>query len=143
GRGFSLRFLTGLERDSSLVRLSLVQPIRWGEGDPLERMVFDALLLAAGPAQLDMPDLPDMLDELEPMRLDRDALAADETSLRELFGLLVHAHYRTTPGDLHRLLDAPNLAVHVLRLRGHIVAATIVAQEGELPDELCEALLDG
>lgn len=147
GRGFSLRFLTGLERDNPLVRLSLVQPIRWDDGDPLERMVFDALLLAAEPAQLDeldMLDMPDELDnELEAMRLDRDALAADEASLRELFGLLVHAHYRTTPSDLHRLLDAPNLAVHVLRLRGHIVAATIVAREGELPDSLCEELLDG
>jgi tRNA(Met) cytidine acetyltransferase len=138
GRGFSLRFLTGLERDSPLVRLSLGQPIRWDAGDPLERMVFDALLLAAEPAQLDTLD-----GELEAMRLDRDALATDEASLRELFGLLVHAHYRTTPGDLHRLLDAPNLAVHVLRLRGHIVAATIIAEEGELPDDLCDELLDG
>jgi tRNA(Met) cytidine acetyltransferase len=138
GRGFSLRFLTGLERDGPLVRLSLTQPIRWDDGDPLERLVFDALLLAAEPASLDTLD-----GELEPMRLDRDVLAADEASLGELFGLLVHAHYRTTPSDLHRLLDAPNLTVHVLRLRGHIVAATIVAHEGSLPDELCDALLDG
>jgi tRNA(Met) cytidine acetyltransferase len=138
GRGFSLRFLTGLERSGPLVRLSLTQPIRWDDGDPLERLVFDALLLAAEPAQLSSLD-----GELEAVRLDRDALAADEVGLRELFGLLVHAHYRTTPGDLHRLLDAPNLAVHVLRLHGHIVAATIIAEEGELPEALCDELLDG
>lgn len=138
GRGFSLRFLTGLERAGPLERLSLTQPIRWDAGDPLERLVFDALLLDADVAPLDALDGP-----LEAMRLDRDSLAADETGLRELFGLLVHAHYRTTPSDLHRLLDAPNLAVHVLRLRGHIVAATIVAEEGDLPDDLCDELLVG
>lgn len=145
GRGFSLRFLTGLERDGPLVRWQLLQPIRWDDGDPLERLVFDALLLAAEPAQIDagLSESTSGGGEIEAMRLDRDALAADEKSLRELFGLLVHAHYRTTPGDLHRLLDAPNLAVHVLRLRGQIVAATIVAQEGELPDALCDELLDG
>ncbi len=138
GRGFSLRFLTGLERGGALVRLSLTQPIRWDEGDPLERLVFDALLLDAEVAQVGTLD-----DPVHAERLDRDALAADETSLRELFGLLVHAHYRTTASDLHRLLDAPNLAVHVLRLRGHIVAATIVADEGALPEALCDDLLAG
>jgi tRNA(Met) cytidine acetyltransferase len=138
GRGFSLRFLTGLERAGPLVRLTLGQPIRWDDGDPLERLMFDALLLDAEPARLESLD-----GELEAARIQQDELARDELGLRELFGLLVHAHYRTTPGDLHRLLDAPNLAVHVLRLRGHIVAATIIAEEGELPDELCAELLDG
>lgn len=138
GRGFSLRFLAGIERAGALVRLSLAQPIRWDEGDPLERMVFDALLLDAELARVDALDGP-----LEAARLDRDQLATDESALRELFGLLVHAHYRTTPGDLHRLLDAPNLAIHVLRLRGHIVAATLVAQEGGLPEQLCDDLLLG
>jgi tRNA(Met) cytidine acetyltransferase len=138
GRGFSLRFLTGLERAGPLVRLGLTQPIRWDAGDPLERLVFEALLLDAEPAPIESHE-----GALEAARIDQDSLARDEAGLRELFGLLVHAHYRTTPGDLHRLLDAPNLAVHVLRLDGHIVAATIVAQEGELPDELCDELQGG
>jgi tRNA(Met) cytidine acetyltransferase len=64
---------------------------------------------------------------IEAVALDRDALVADETQLREFFGLLVHAHYRTTPGDLHRLLDAPNLRLHALRHRGQVVAACLLA----------------
>lgn len=145
GRGFSLRLLTWLERGPVPVqRLTLRQPIRWDPGDPLERFAFDALLLDAEPARL--PEHLEQLDlerELVAQRLDRDALLADEACLRELFGLLVHAHYRTTPSDLHRLLDAPNLAVHVLRWRGHVVAATIVAHEGGLPPERCEAMASG
>jgi tRNA(Met) cytidine acetyltransferase len=153
GRGFVLRFLAGLERGPVPVeRLSLTAPIRWDPGDGVERFVFDALLLDAEPAQLETqletPLDPALAADFEPSelvaeRVDRDALVRDERSLRELFGLLVHAHYRTTPSDLHRLLDAPNLAVHVLRLRGRVVAATIVAEEGGLPESLCEELCSG
>lgn len=143
GRGFSLRLLTWLERGPVPVqRLTLRQPIRWDPGDPLERFAFDALLLDAEPARLP-EDIEHLERELVAQRLDRDALLADETCLRELFGLLVHAHYRTTPSDLHRLLDAPNLAVHGLRWRGHVVAATIVAREGGLPPKRCEAMASG
>lgn len=141
GRGFSLRFLAWLERGPVAVeRLGLSQPIRWDEGDPLERLVLDMLLLDAEPARLDADDEG---GASEAVRLDRDALLADEPRLRELFGLLVHAHYRTTPGDLHRLLDAPNLELHALLRRGHPVAATILAHEGELPAPLADDVLHG
>jgi len=143
GRGFVLRFLEGLEAGPVQVwRETLHRPIRWDEGDPLERLVFDALLLDAEPANHLELGL-DVREEVTARRLDRDQLLHDEATLRELFGLLVHAHYRTTPGDLHRLLDAPNLGVHVLSLRGHVVAATIVAREGGLSPERCEAMLSG
>ena len=144
GRGFVLRFLAWLEaRKRPVQRMSLHTPIRWSDDDPLERMVFDALLLDA-----DLASLPSDADhapesELTTEALDRDALLADERSLRELFGLLVHAHYRTTPSDLRRMLDAPNLAIHVVRWRQHIVAATIVAEEGALTAEQCTAMATG
>ena len=70
---------------------------------------------------------------VEALRLDRDRLALDEGSLAAFFGLLVHAHYRTTPRDLQRLLDAPNLALHALRHEGAVIASTFVAEEGGLP----------
>ena len=83
------------------------------------------------------------LGELEHVVFDRDRLAENPRTLRELFGLLVQAHYRTTPSDLHRLLDAPNLAVHALLHRGQVVAATLVAMEGGLSPELSSALARG
>ena len=70
-------------------------------------------------------------------------LAGDELLLRQVFGLLVHAHYRTTPGDLHRLLDAPNLAVHVLEHGGAVVAACLLAREGALSEATCVELAQG
>lgn len=152
GRGFALRFLPWLERERPVTRLSLAAPIRWSSNDPLERFVFDALLLdaepalveGAGPASLrDAPDHGPSGADITAHLLDRDALAADETDLRALFGLLVHAHYRTTPSDLQRLLDAPNLAVHALRRRGAIVAACVVAHEGGLTTAMCDDLYRG
>lgn len=146
GRGFVLRFLAWLETlDRPLASHRLVTPIRWAAGDPLERLVFDALLLDAEPASLERASLEADVDlvRVRHARLDRDALAADERLLREVFGLLVHAHYRTTPGDLARLLDAPNLAVHASFAGAHVVAATLVAREGELSDDELARLASG
>jgi tRNA(Met) cytidine acetyltransferase len=133
GRGFALRFVEGIDP----IRLELHDPIRWAPDDPLERTIFAALLL-----DCELPDVP-LTNDVDFVALDREALAHDLPRLRELFGLLVHAHYRTTPSDLHRLLDAPNLRVHAALARGHVVAATIVAEEGGLPPALCDSVASG
>ncbi|NVB42274.1 tRNA(Met) cytidine acetyltransferase [Pseudenhygromyxa sp. WMMC2535] len=147
GRGFCLRFEPWLRRQAQGVeRLRLDEPIRWAADDPLERAIFAALLLDAAPAELEAAELEPSGGELAGLvtrRLDRDALAGDLPRLRALFGLLVQAHYRTTPGDLQRLLDAPNLEVHAAELDGRIVAATLVAEEGGLPPELVADALAG
>jgi tRNA(Met) cytidine acetyltransferase len=144
GRGFVLRFLAWAARQARpLERLTLRAPIRWGAYDPLERAVSDLLLLDAAPAAVDAHVVGKNLNQIEHIRFDRDALAADEATLRAFFGLLVHAHYRTTPGDLHRMLDAPNLSLHALLWRGRVVAASLVAREGGLPAGLCADMAAG
>jgi tRNA(Met) cytidine acetyltransferase len=135
GRGFQLRFA---DRLPDAVRVAMDAPVRWGPGCPLERFVYDALLLDAEP---DTP--PEVVQAPAHARLDRDALAADEGLLRAVFGLLVQAHYRTTPNDLQRMLDAPGVAVHVLRAGGRVVATTLVAREGGLTREVADDLAAG
>ncbi len=138
GRGFLLRFVDRL--GDGVRRWRLEAPIRWGVEDRLERLVFDALLLdasmGAGPEGFEV-------EEVEHVCLDREALGRDEAALRGFFGLLVQAHYRTTPGDLRRLLDAPNIRLHALRWRGEVVAATLVALEGGLSEGVCGDLWSG
>ncbi|MCB9529865.1 MAG: tRNA(Met) cytidine acetyltransferase [Myxococcales bacterium] len=141
GRGFVLRFLAWLDGLGSPVeRLTLTDPIRWAAGDPLEARIAAALLLDAEPDPIDGPIDP---IEIEHALLPPDRLAADEALLRGFFGLLVHAHYRTTPSDLHRLLDAPNLGAHALLHRGRVVAACLVAEEGGLDAATIDALARG
>jgi tRNA(Met) cytidine acetyltransferase len=137
GRGFEIRFRDTLERLTPDWRaLTLDTPIRWAVDDPLERLVFRALLLDAAPAASGIILEAADVDPASPSAewLDRDALLGDEPTLRELFGLLVLAHYQTRPLDLRMLLDGPNVRVLVLRQAGHLVGTLLVAEEGGMLD---------
>jgi tRNA(Met) cytidine acetyltransferase len=142
GRGFELRFGPTLERLApGWHSLSMVTPVRWAPGDPLEAFVFRTLLLDAEPAAI--PTEPGPLAPWRIERLDRDALAGDEPLLRQVFGLLVAAHYRTTPLDLRHLLDGPNLQVWVLRSGAWVVGTALVAVEGRFDAGLSRAVWAG
>jgi len=143
GRGFALRFSATLNREApGWKTITLNTPVRWSTGDPVERLLFRALLLDAQPAPVEAFAGCDRSScTLE--RLDRQQLAADEALLGELFGLLVLAHYRTTPGDLRQLLDAPGMEVHVARLNGHVAATMLVMPEGGFDATLAHAIHAG
>lgn len=136
GQAFALRFETYLNAEvPGWHNLTLNEPIRWSDGDPLEALSFRSLLLDAEPAAPDVlasQCLADVLIE----RLDRDALVANESLLGEIFGLLVLAHYRTRPFDLRQLLDGPTVSVWVARLSGRVLAVALLAAEGGLPQAL-------
>ncbi len=140
GRGFAIRFRETLERLTPEWRsLQLVSPVRWGNGDPVERFGFHALLLDASAAPDEtMADLS--VHRCEAVVLPRERLLADDSLLRELFGLLVLSHYRTRPSDLRNLLDGPTLSVHALLHRGHVAAAALVVEEGGLDEDLARAI---
>ena len=72
-----------------------------------------------------------------------DGRPLTENDLRDLFGLLVLAHYRTTPFDLRQLLDGPNLDLFVLRYRGRILATALVAREGGFDTQMAHAIWSG
>ena len=141
GRGFDIRFRALLQaRTPRWRQITLEKPIRWASGDPLEKFIFRALVLDA-----DLPALPaqpiEQTARIE--RLDRDRLAANETRLKAVFGLLVSAHYRTRPFDLRMMLDAPNISVWTTSCQGHTVATALVAEEGGLPGDTCRRIVAG
>ncbi|AGN00219.1 putative P-loop ATPase fused to an acetyltransferase [Salinarchaeum sp. Harcht-Bsk1] len=143
GRGFSVRFrdrLAESRHDVDEVRLD--EPIRYAAGDPIEAWAFDALLLDARPA-VDQVVEDATPGSVEYRRLPPEDLLADEHLLREAFGLLVLAHYRTEPDDLARLLDAPNVAVRALVQDGHVAAVALLAREGGLGPDRRAAMYDG
>ncbi|PSQ03329.1 tRNA(Met) cytidine acetyltransferase [Halobacteriales archaeon QS_4_69_31] len=143
GRGFSVRFRDRLaESGLDVTDVELNTPIRYGPYDPVEAWAFRALLLDASPAVA--PLVTDATPEtVGYRRLDAAALLADEHLLREVFGLLVLAHYRTEPNDLARLLDAPNVSVRALTHEGHVVSVALLAREGDLPADLRAHMYDG
>ncbi|MFC6718871.1 tRNA(Met) cytidine acetyltransferase TmcA [Natrialbaceae archaeon GCM10025810] len=143
GRGFSVRFRDRLEEgDHAVTDVSMLEPIRYAAGDPIEVWAFRALGLDA------RPPVDPLVEDADPesvayRRLEPADLLADENLLRETFGLLVLAHYRTEPNDLARLLDAPNLETRVLLHDGHVVSVALLAREGGLSSETRASMYEG
>lgn len=143
GRGFALRFKQTLDRlTPNWRRLTLNQPVRWAADDKLEAFSFEALLLNAEPvAEAELSQLS--VHEAEFVVLDKKQLVASERLLREVYGLMVLAHYRTRPSDLQMLLDRDDVSVLVLQARGHIIASAWVVKEAPLDRALAEQVFDG
>lgn len=144
GRGFGLRFLKALEESRSIetIKLELKTPIRYSVNDPIEKWLYDALLLNAEP-----PPIPRSVDPKETI-YERPNLEEwftfNERPLREFVGICVLAHYRNRPNDFAMLADAPHHQARLLKLpSGEVVAALHLAEEGELPDEFINRVAGG
>ncbi|APX96505.1 tRNA(Met) cytidine acetyltransferase TmcA [Natronorubrum daqingense] len=157
GRGFSVRFRDRLaDAEHEVVERTLLEPIRYAGGDPIEVWAFNALLLDARPPVESLVDdaRPETVEyrRIEPSELVSntvDDTDGNERLLREAFGLLVLAHYRTTPDDLARLLDAPNLEARALLTEPdaagsrHVASVALLAREGNLSAETRRTMYEG
>lgn len=143
GRGFSVRFKDRLtESDRTVRKVRMDEPIRYAAGDPVEVWATRALLLDARPPV--EPLVADAHPEtVSYERLSSERLRSDEHLLREAFGLLVLAHYRTEPDDLARLLDGPNVSVRALVHDGHVVSVALLAREGGLDADRRAKMYEG
>ncbi|MCD6208596.1 MAG: tRNA(Met) cytidine acetyltransferase [Thermoproteales archaeon] len=141
GRGFTVRFLSRLKKrqDISLYEYEMKEPIRYSENDPIEKWLFDTLLLDAEPAQLNEEDLSCIerreveyfKPKLEEFFLKREDL------LRQFFGIYIMAHYRNNPNDLGMMMDAPHHFPRALMLKtGKLVVSLELAEEGPLKGDL-------
>lgn len=125
GQGFLLKFCAALP---SWRHFTLNDPLRFAADDPLERWLAATLLFTEpGLAQT-------------PVAEDRAALVAfDQThwqthpaDLQPFYQLMAGAHYRTTPLDLRRLLDAPGQHFIAARVNTSVVGALWAVDEGGL-----------
>eukprot|EP01134_Creolimax_fragrantissima_P008107 CFRG8107T1 len=117
-----------------LKELSLEEPIRYGEGDPIERWLYDLLCLDA--------NLEDGLpgggcphpSKCELYYINRDTLfshhKASEAFLQKLMALYVASHYKNSPNDLQLLSDAPSHRLFCL-------LGPVDPTKNELPEILC------
>lgn len=134
GRGFLLKFCA---RFPHLHRFELQQPIRWAQGCPLEKMVSNALVFDdenfthTPQGNIVISAFEQTLWRIEP-----------ETPLK-VYQLLSGAHYRTSPLDLRRMMDAPGQ--HFLQAAGEneIAGALWLVDEGGLSQQLSQAVWAG
>jgi len=140
GRGFSVRFAKVL--DASVWRWQKIEmktPVRWAAGDGLEQWLFKLLCLDVELSEL-AADIE--LGRLNIRQLEQQQLSADEALLRQVFALLVLAHYRTRPSDLQRILDQ-NLSITVAEIDNTVVAVLLSADEGGFEPSMAAAIYQG
>ncbi|SFM59376.1 tRNA(Met) cytidine acetyltransferase TmcA [Marinobacter pelagius] len=140
GRGFAIRFRSVLDRETQHWQsATLTQPVRWATGDPLEALASNLFLLSASGMASDDARVP-----ARDIRIDRWFPAdAPEPELAEAFGLLVDAHYRTTPADLRQWLDDPSAVSWCAWHERRIVGVLWGAIEGGLDEELAQKVTRG
>ena len=148
GRGFSVRFLKALKEDSEtrVIEYEMTEPIRYAENDPIERWLFDTLMLDAEPAEIDDEDLKfiEKLD-LNYVKPDLESLFLKEDGLlKQFIGIYVLAHYRNQPKDLAMMADAPHHTIRMLTTpTGKVVCSIQLAEEGPIPEKIGNELLIG
>lgn len=129
GRGFEIRFKPYLEAHRPQWQsMHISEPLRWYQDDPLEQFWFDTLLMQDAPANQSTSDQPLYLQQHS-----KAQLAANPVLLHQIFELLVNAHYQTSPDDLQRMLDAPDMHIYSLQRQGQLLGAMLVMVEGGSP----------
>ncbi|MAY37730.1 MULTISPECIES: GNAT family N-acetyltransferase [unclassified Spongiibacter] len=137
GRGFDIRFRRCLDRRRPHWRREYLRsPLRWAEDDPLEAGLNRLFLLDADVAMAQSSD-PLVVNLVDP-----DTLIREPSLLRQVHGLLLDAHYQTTPQDLQFLLDLPG-RIWVARRGENIVGVCQAFVEGGFDKTLAEATCAG
>ena len=134
GRGFLLKFCA---RFPHLHRFELQQPIRWAQGCPLEKMVSEALVFD------DENFTHEPQGDIVISAFEQTLWRSDPDTPLKVYQLLSGAHYRTSPLDLRRMMDAPGQ--HFLQAAGEneIAGALWLVDEGGLSQELSQAVWAG
>ena len=128
GRGFLLKFIA--KTDRTLRHFELFTPLRWQADDKLEAFIDD-LLLCDCEDRLPQPPYDSVLAEQIQIshceRIPHDQIAS-------VYGLLTLAHYRTSPLDLRRLLDAPQQQFYLAHAQDALLGCVWAVPEGGLAD---------
>ena len=139
GRGFSLKFKAWLEAvrpNSNSVHLN--QPIRWSKNDPFEEWLFDSFLL-----NVEERPYVGALSELTFCRISKQQLISQPHTLKSCFGLLVSAHYQTSPNDLLLLLSEESVHVYAAYSHNQCVGCILAVEEGQLGKDLVSDIQKG
>lgn len=147
GRGFEIRFKDYLEQHyPAWLSIHLDKPMRWSQGDVLERFWFDLMLMKPTAPQSLIPTKKNVnvcLPALQIKQVSQQELVQSPGLLSQVFNLMVDAHYQTVPDDLVRLLDAPDIRIFVVLAGNNLVGVMQLNLEGgkvltDIAEEVCQ-----
>ena len=128
GRGFLLKFMA--KTDRTFRHFELFTPLRWQTDDKLEAFIDD-LLLCDCEDRLPQPPYNEALaEQIQISHCER--IPHDE--IESVYGLLTLAHYRTSPLDLRRLLDAPQQQFYLAHAQDALLGCIWAVPEGGMAD---------
>lgn len=133
GRGFMLKFCAGLPQ---VRHFTLDEPLRWSRQDPLEALVNQLLLFedAVLPVATSSPRI---------RQVEQREWLTQPALLAAAYRLLASAHYRTSPLDLRRMMDAPGMHFWLAGKTEAPLGALWLVEEGGLSPALAQAVWAG
>lgn len=126
---------TSTPKSRTLREITLSQPIRYAQGDLVEKWLNKVLCLDATlpTAKLAVQGIPHP-SKCELLRVNRDTLFSyhpvSEKFLQQMIALYVASHYKNSPNDLQLMSDAPAHQLYVL-------VPPIEEDSNRLPEPLC------
>ena len=130
GRGFLLKFMA--KTDRTLRHVELFTPLRWQTDDKLEAFIDD-LLLCDCEDRLPQPPCDRVLaEQIQISYCER----IPHDQIESVYGLLTLAHYRTSPLDLRRLLDAPQQQFYLAQAQDALLGCVWAVPEGGIEDNM-------
>ncbi|MDF7680651.1 GNAT family N-acetyltransferase [Enterobacteriaceae bacterium ESL0689] len=134
GRGFLFKFCAHFPH---LFSFSLIRPIRWAAGCPLEARI-NQLLLLTDETFSQSPTGAVTLTTINPQQR-----AQHREQMVAMYQLLSGAHYRTSPVDLRRMMDAPGQSFICAESHSRMAGALWLVAEGGLSARLSQAVWAG
>ena len=128
GRGFLLKFMA--KTDRTFRHVELFTPLRWQADDKLEAFIND-LLLCDCEDRLPQPPYDSVLaEQIQISHCER----IPHDQIESVYDLLTLAHYRTSPLDLRRLLDAPQQQFYLAHAQDALLGCVWAVPEGGMED---------
>lgn len=128
GRGFLLKFMA--KTDRTLRHFELFTPLRWQADDKLEAFIDDLLLCDCEDRLPQPPYDVALAEQIQISHCER----IPHDQMESVYGLLTLAHYRTSPLDLRRLLDAPQQQFYLGQAQDALLSCVWAVPEGGMED---------
>lgn len=137
GRGFAVRFVQWLSEHKTCKAQQLTKPVRWSAEDTCEAWLNQALLMKSKTIRKPTPE------PANPVFKDCHASELTEQQLDEVMGLLLEAHYQSSPNDLRLLLDGSDQRLLLCQQQGQLLGVIWYVIEGPVDASLHNEILKG
>ncbi|MFX0210368.1 MAG: GNAT family N-acetyltransferase [Candidatus Hodarchaeota archaeon] len=152
GRSFQHKFLQYMKKQKRYYysENTLSKPIRYMQGDSIEKLLNDSFLLDVEiePQILDIKTIERKSVKLQVYK-DPEYLFSDDglPHLKQLFSLLIYAHYRNQPNDLLVIADSGKHFLTGVYSRGdqkaNLLVSSQLAEEGGMKREEIQEIASG